>query len=189
MLKNQTVNHVSEHLSAICPVYTACGGGSAKRGWGYNSSLMPSEKQLQSNARKLRNEMTKQERHLWYDFLRNFEIQFYRQKVIENYIVDFYCARAKVVVELDGGQHFEDADRSKDHRRDERLKSLGYEVFRFTNFEVDHNFFEVCAAIRLVVLKRIAQWTVFYYPSPPFASLTDPPPKTEEGLIIQIVSG
>lgn len=101
--------------------------------------------------------MTKQERHLWYDFLRNFEIQFYRQKVIENYIVDFYCARAKVVVELDGGQHFEDADRSKDHRRDERLKSLGYEVFRFTNFEVDHNFFEVCAAIRLVVLKRIAQ--------------------------------
>mgnify|MGYP000866537026 FL=1 len=118
---------------------------------------MPSEKQLQSNARKLRNEMTKQERHLWYDFLRNFEIQFYRQKVIENYIVDFYCARAKVVVELDGGQHFEDADRSKDHRRDERLKSLGYEVFRFTNFEVDHNFFEVCAAIRLVVLKRIAQ--------------------------------
>jgi len=118
---------------------------------------MPSEKQFQSNARKLRNEMTKQERHLWYDFLRNFEIQFYRQKVIENYIVDFYCARAKVVVELDGGQHFEDADRSKDHRRDERLKSLGYEVFRFTNFEVDHNFFEVCAAIRLVVLKRIAQ--------------------------------
>ena len=118
---------------------------------------MPSEKQLQSNARKLRNEMTKQERHLWYDFLRNFEIQFYRQKVIENYIVDFYCARAKVVVELDGGQHFEDADRSKDHRRDERLKSLGYEVFRFTNFEVDHNFFEVCEAIRLVVLKRIAQ--------------------------------
>jgi very-short-patch-repair endonuclease len=64
---------------------------------------MPSEKQFQSNARKLRNEMTKQERHLWYDFLRNFEIQFYRQKVIENYIVDFYCARAKVVVELDGG--------------------------------------------------------------------------------------
>ena len=102
MLKNQTVNHVSEHLSAICPVYTI-GGGSAKRGWGYNSSLMPSEKQFQSNARKLRNEMTKQERHLWYDFLRNFEIQFYRQKVIENYIVDFYCAQAKVVVELDGG--------------------------------------------------------------------------------------
>ncbi len=118
---------------------------------------MPSEKQLQFNARKLRNEMTKQERHLWYDFLRNFEIQFYRQKVIENYIVDFYCARAKVVVELDGGQHFEDADRSKDHERDERLKSLGYEVVRFTNFEVDHNFFEVCEAIRLVVLKRIAQ--------------------------------
>ena len=90
---------------------------------------MPSEKQFQSNARKLRNEMTKQERHLWYDFLRNFEIQFYRQKVIENYIVDFYCARAKVVVELDGGQHFEDADRSKDHRRDERLKSLFFKSF------------------------------------------------------------
>ena len=117
---------------------------------------MPSEKHLQSNARRLRNEMTKQERHLWYDFLRTFEIQFYRQKVIECYIVDFYCARAKVIVELDGGQHYEDEGQYADQKRDVRLKALGYEVIRFTNDEVDHNFFEVCEAIKMAVLKRIA---------------------------------
>lgn len=99
--------------------------------------------------------MTKQERHLWYDFLRTFEIQFYRQKVIENLIVDFYCARAKVVVELDGGQHYEDEGLSADQKRDAKLKALGYEVVRFTNYEVDHNFFEVCEAIRLAVLKKL----------------------------------
>ncbi len=117
---------------------------------------MPSEKHLQCNARKLRNEMTKQERHLWFDFLRTFDIQFYRQKVIENFIVDFYCSRAKVIVELDGGQHFDDEGLSSDQKRDARLNTLGYEILRFTNYEVDHNFFEVCEAIRTVVLNRIS---------------------------------
>ena len=116
---------------------------------------MSLEKHLQSNARKLRNEMTKQERHLWYDFLRTFEIPFYRQKVIENFIVDFYCTRAKVIVELDGGQHYEDEGLSDDQKRDSRLKALGYEVNRFTNYEVDHNFHEVCEAIQLAVLKKL----------------------------------
>ncbi len=100
--------------------------------------------------------MTKQERHLWFDFLRAFEIQFYRQKVIENFIVDFYCARAKVVVEIDGGQHYEDEGLSADKQRDERLCALDYEVIRFTNYDVDQNFFEVCEAIRMAVLKRIS---------------------------------
>jgi len=117
---------------------------------------MPSEKHLQCNARKLRNEMTKQERHLWFDFLRTFDIQFYRQKVIENFIVDLNCSRAKVIVELDGGQHFDDEGLSSDQKWDTRLSTLGYEILRFTNYEVDHNFFEVCEAIRLAVLKRIS---------------------------------
>jgi len=149
---------------------------------------MPSEKQLQANARRLRNQMTKQERRLWYDFLRTFEIQFYRQKVIENFIVDFYCAHAKIVVEVDGGQHFDNEGQHADQKRDARLTKLGYEVIRFTNDEVDHNFYEVCEAIRLAIMKRIS-WLVLWFPSPPFASLTVPPPIAGEGLDVRSASG
>jgi very-short-patch-repair endonuclease len=117
---------------------------------------MPSEKKLQANGRRVRNQTTKQERRLWYDFLRTFEIQFYRQKVIENFIVDFYCAHAKIVVEVDGGQHFDNEGQHADQKRDARLTKLGYEVIRFTNDEVDHNFYEVCEAIRLAIKKRIS---------------------------------
>ena len=63
---------------------------------------------LLSNARSLRKEMTKEERHLWYDFLRAYPIRFSRQKVLGKYIADFYCAAAKLVIELDGGQHYEE---------------------------------------------------------------------------------
>ncbi|SRR5690606_21765947 len=117
---------------------------------------MPSEKHLQSNARKLRKDMTKQERRLWYDFLRTFEIQFYRQKIIENFIVDFYCTRAKLVVEIDGGQHFDDEGQRTDQKRDARLTELGYKVVRFTNNDVDHNFYEVCEVIRIAVFKDLS---------------------------------
>ena len=117
---------------------------------------MRSEKHLQSNARKLRKEMTKQERHLWYDILRTFEIQCYRQKVIENYIVDFYCTQAKLIVELDGGQHFVDEGQRADQKRDARLTGLGYEIIRFTNNDVDQNFYEVCEVVRMAVFKRIS---------------------------------
>ena len=92
--------------------------------------------------------MTKQEKHLWYDFLRNFKYQFNRQKVIGRYIVDFYCHSARLVVEIDGGQHFEDSNLQKDNIRMRVLESYGLHIFRFTNNEVDQNFYEVCMAIQ-----------------------------------------
>jgi len=99
-------------------------------------------------ARVLRKRMTKQEKHLWYDFLRDYKVQFNRQKVIGKFIVDFYCHAAQLVVEVDGGQHFNAAQLQHDTERTSILNSYGIEVLRFTNYEIDNNFFEVCMKIK-----------------------------------------
>ena len=112
---------------------------------------LPRNPRLSSLARALRKQMTKQEKRLWYDFLRTFPVQFNRQKVIDDFIVDFYCHSAHLVVELDGGQHFEPETFQKDIERTKRLNSLGLKVLRFTNNEVDHNFIDVCATIQETV--------------------------------------
>ena len=104
-------------------------------------------KSLVSNARTLRKNMTKEERHLWYDFLRSYPVKFLRQKVFGKYIVDFYCAEAKLIVELDGSQHYEDKGIKADHIRDDYLKSLGITVLRYSNLDVDKNFRGVCKDI------------------------------------------
>ena len=109
---------------------------------------LPKNQNLTPVAKRLRREMTKQEKHLWYDFLRNFKYQFNRQKVIGRYIVDFYCHSARLVVEIDGGQHFEDSNLQKDNVRTGVLESYGLNILRFTNNEVDQNFYEVCMAIQ-----------------------------------------
>ena len=108
-------------------------------------------KKLVPNARQLRKEMTKEERHLWYDFLCDYPIYFKRQKVIGNYIVDFYCAKAKLILELDGSQHFEDENIEKDKQRTEFLESYGLKVVRIPNNEVNNNFRGVCEYIDLLV--------------------------------------
>ena len=94
---------------------------------------LPSNKALKSHCQSLRREMTPEEKHLWYDFLKNYEIQFYRQKVIGNYIVDFYCRRAKLAIEIDGAQHYENDAIEYDLRRTEYLNSEGIAVLRFLN--------------------------------------------------------
>ncbi len=98
--------------------------------------------------------MTKQERHLWFDYLKSLPLTIHRQKVILRYIVDFYCDAAKLAIEIDGGQHFDDIGFANDIERDSCLRNLGIEVIRFTNKEVDHNFFEVCQAIELKLFAR-----------------------------------
>ena len=102
---------------------------------------------LKDNAQELRKNMTKEERHLWYDFLKELPITINRQKVIGNYIVDFYCAQSKVVIELDGSQHFENQVKEYDAKRDEYLKSLGLTVLRYSNYDVNTNFYGVCTDI------------------------------------------
>jgi very-short-patch-repair endonuclease len=98
-------------------------------------------------ARKLRREMTKEERHLWYDFLRTLPVTVNRQKVIGPFIVDFYIASSKLVIELDGSQHFEEDGVSSDRERDAWLAEHGLRVVRYSNADVNGNFSGVCEDI------------------------------------------
>ncbi|MBQ8576224.1 MAG: endonuclease domain-containing protein [Clostridia bacterium] len=102
---------------------------------------------LTTNAKTLRKNMTKEERHLWYDFLKTQSITFNRQKVIGIYIVDFYCATAKLVIELDGSQHYEDKGKEADIKRDRYLSKLGLTVLRYSNYDINTNFEGVCSDI------------------------------------------
>ena len=113
-------------------------------------------KQLVPLGKQLRKEMTKEERHLWYDFLRDYPIKFTRQKVLGKYIVDFYCAQAKLVIELDGSQHYEPKNIQKDNERTEYLKEYDLQVLRIPNSEINSNFYGVCEYI-----DKIAQQAVF----------------------------
>jgi len=102
---------------------------------------------LTGNAQRLRREMTKEERHLWYDFLKRLPVTFHRQKVIGRYIVDFYCASAKLVIEIDGSQHYEAEGMEADAVRDGFLNSLGLTVRRYSNTDIILHFESVCADI------------------------------------------
>ena len=106
---------------------------------------------LVSNAKQLRKNMTKEERHLWYDYLRDYPIRFQRQKAIDNFIVDFYCHKAKLVIEIDGSQHFNEKGMQKDSFRTEILEGYDLKVIRFTNRHIDKNFKAVCQYIDDVV--------------------------------------
>jgi len=117
---------------------------------------MPKNRNIQL-ARNLRNNSTIQERRLWYQFLSSFPLRFHRQKIIGNYIVDFYCHKAKLIIELDGGGHFKDRRIYEDNDRTEYLRSLGLEVIRFTNIEVDLHFGDVCSEIVHVVQGKIGR--------------------------------
>ncbi|MBQ7139237.1 MAG: endonuclease domain-containing protein [Clostridia bacterium] len=99
---------------------------------------------LTPNAKTLRKTMTKEERRLWYDCLKRLPVTVNRQKVLGRYIVDFYCASAKIVIELDGSQHFEEAALEADQERDAYLSNLGLTVLRYTNLQVNRSFKEVC---------------------------------------------
>ena len=106
---------------------------------------------LTQNAKNLRKSMTKEERHLWYDFLRDYPVRFLRQKVIDDYIVDFYCHEARLVIELDGSQHYEERNIKQDQIRTEHLEQRGLTVIRIPNNEISYNFQGVCEYIDLYI--------------------------------------
>ena len=114
-------------------------------------------RQLVPFAKQLRREMTKEERHLWYDFLRDYPIRFSRQKVLGKYIVDFYSAEAKIVIELDGSQHYEESNVEKDIERTAFLEGYGLKVIRIPNNEISRNFHGVCEYIDVVVRQSLSQ--------------------------------
>ncbi len=102
---------------------------------------------LHGNAKMLRKNMTKEERHLWYDFLRDLPVMVHRQKVIGKYIVDFYIAKSKIVIEVDGSQHYEASEKQRDEERDAYMRSLGITVLRYSNADINLRFPSVCQDI------------------------------------------
>ena len=115
-----------------------------------NSKIVPFAKELRKN-------MTKEERYLWYDFLREYPVKFTRQKVLGKYIADFYCAKANIVVELDGSQHYEDEGLINDEKRTEYLKQYGIRVIRISNLDVLKNFEGVCMHIDNMTKQSLSQ--------------------------------
>ena len=116
----------------------------------HNSQLVPLAKQL-------RKEMTREERHLWYDFLRSYPVRFSRQKVLGKYIADFYCAEARLVLELDGSQHYEGKNPEKDAERTAFLEGYGLQILRIPNIEISRNFRGVCEYIDAAVKQSLSQ--------------------------------
>ena len=108
-------------------------------------------------ARTLRKNMTKEEKHLWYDFLKNYEAKFLRQKPLGKYIADFYCAEAKIIIEIDGSQHYDKINIEKDTERTQYLEQYGLTVVRVPNNEVNHNFQGVCEYIDHIVKQSLSQ--------------------------------
>ena len=118
---------------------------------------LPYNGNLIKTAKSLRKDMTPQERHLWYDFLRSYPIRFQRQKTIKSFIVDFYCHKANLIVEIDGSQHFSEQGLAYDNERTNILKEFNLKVIRFSNQDVNTNFEAVCMEIDRVVKQRISE--------------------------------
>ena len=116
---------------------------------------IPKDNNQLENARRLRREMTPHERKLWYLFLRNYPVKIYKQRIIGRFIVDFYCAPAKLVIEVDGSQHYQPQGMAYDSERSSFLTSLGLEVLRFSNRDIDRNFHGVCGQIDFSIQSRL----------------------------------
>ena len=106
-------------------------------------------------AKLLRRNMTRHENHLWYDFLRNYPVKIYKQRIIENFVADFYCCSARLVIELDGSQHYTEQGENYDRKRSETLEKYGLYVLRFSNKDVDDNFEGVCYVIDKTIKERM----------------------------------
>ena len=116
----------------------------------YNKNNIPLAKTLRKN-------MTPWERKLWHLFLKTYPIRFQRQKAIGNYIADFYCAKAQLVIELDGGGHYTDSRQIADNERSFQLENMGLTVLRFCNTDVEYRFRDVCEQIDVVVKNSLPQ--------------------------------
>ena len=116
--------------------------------------FLPRNKELRPLASKLRAEATKEERILWSYFLAKYPLRFYRQRIIGSFIADFYCHKAKLVIELDGSQHYEEKGMQRDEKRTEYFNELGITVLRFSNLDVLKNLRGVCEEIDRRVKER-----------------------------------
>ncbi len=108
-----------------------------------------------SNARGLRKNMTPQEKKLWYQFLKNHPLHWYRQRPVAHYILDFYCPTLRLAIELDGSQHYSDEGLKYDERRSEILNEKGINIVRILNKDVDNNFINVCEYINAIISEKM----------------------------------
>ena len=116
-------------------------------------------------AKALRKNMTPWERKLWYDFLRNYPVRFQRQKAIGNYIADFYCAKARLIIELDGGGHYTPEQAEKDEQQTNELNAMNLTVVRICNLDIDRNFYGVCEYVDRLVQNSLPQSASLTAPS------------------------
>ena len=116
---------------------------------------IPNNNSQLENARRLHREMTPHERKLWYLFLRKYPVKIYKQRIIGRFIVDFYCASAGLVIEVDGSQHYEPQEIAYDVERSAFLSTLGLDVLRFSNRDIDRDFRGVCTQIDMTIQKRL----------------------------------
>ena len=139
--------------------------GTARVGWHFRKEMTEGfffmerkhNPKLTENAKELRKNMTKEEKHLWYDFLKGYPVRFLRQKIIDDYIADFYCHRARLVIELDGSQHYTKDGLLKDKIRTEHIEKRDLTVLRIPNGEINHNFEGICRFIDEFVKESLRQ--------------------------------
>ena len=128
-------------------------------GEGGNMEQVPIKKnnELLNIAKILRRNMTPQEKHLWYDFLKEYPIKVYKQRIIDNFIADFYCHQARLVIEIDGSQHYTKSGKQHDEARTEIIERYGIQVIRFTNQNIEKDFYIVCGEIDKRIQERILE--------------------------------
>ena len=119
------------------------------------SDIVPKKLSMLPRARELRRNMTPQEHKLWFGFLRDYPVKFYKQRIIECFIVDFYCSKAQLVIEVDGGQHYTEQGEQYDAERTNILRKYRLQVLRFPNNAVDKNCEGVCQVIHQTVQERL----------------------------------
>lgn len=137
-------------------------------------NYLPRNKDNIEYAKKMRKEMTKQEKHLWFDFLKDYPIRFKRQEIIGNYIIDFYCVKTKLAIEIDGEQHYTTKQTlGYDKKRTAFLNSYNIPVLRFSNFEINQHFRGVCETIDSYVMQRLQSF--------PKGKVGNPPADWSEG--------
>ena len=110
---------------------------------------------LLEQARELRRAMTPQERHLWYDYLQQYPVKIYKQRIIDNFIVDFYCHKARLIIEVDGAGHYTHEGRAYDLARTKALENYGLHVMRISDWEVEEQFGRVCQRIDNAIKMKI----------------------------------
>ena len=101
--------------------------------------------------------MTRQEKHLWYDYLQHYPIKIYKQRIIDNFVVDFYCHKARLAIEIDGSEHYSIEGKTYDEARTGVIEKYGVIVLRFSNLDIDDKFEGVCYVIDKTIKERIEE--------------------------------